>query len=195
MSAADLLGYDSDDVAGDEDTDETPRPERVSVGAVLLSLLVLIVAIYLEVALAIDARLLGAVPALALIVIVAIALRLGPLWGAAVGFASGLLIDVAVQGPFGASALVLTPIGWAVGAWAERRRRVTLGLALLALLGAVTVAVVSDVVVTIVIEQQGVAWGSVGVRALAEIASTLLIGIVTLAVLRRVLRQPSEEQA
>jgi hypothetical protein len=181
VSAADLLGYDSDGVAGDEDTDETPRPERVSVGAVLLSLLVLIVAIYLEVALAIDARLLGAVPALALIVIVAIALRLGPLWGAAVGFASGLL--------------VLTPIGWAVGAWAERRRRVTLGLALLALLGAVTVAVVSDVVVTIVIEQQGVAWGSVGVRALAEIASTLLIGIVTLAVLRRVLRQPSEEQA
>jgi rod shape-determining protein MreD len=184
--------FDLDD---DEPTGEQPRAARAPVGAVLIPLLALIIAIYLEIALAIDARLLGAVPNLVLIVVVAVALRYGALVGACAGFAAGLLIDIAVQGPFGASALVLTPLGWGAGVWAERRRRVSLGMALVVLLVATLLLLLGEALVATTIANQAVAWGTFPIRALAELAATLLVGILLLPLLRRVMGVPEQDPA
>lgn len=194
MSAADPFGYDDPDEF-DEITGETPLGDRRSAGAVIIPIAALLIAVYLEIALSIDARVLGAVPDLALIVIVAIALRFGPVSGALAGFAAGLLIDVSVQGPLGASALVLTPIGWATGLWADRCRRVSLGMAIGVLFVATVVALVGDAIVTVTIENQDVAWGTFAVRALAQIAFTLLIGIALLPLLRRCTGVPERGRA
>jgi hypothetical protein len=185
VSTADFAQFD-DDVLEDDDTGEVPRPERTSpLGGIVLAV-ALVLAIYLEVALAIDARVLGAVPDLAAIVIVAIALRFGASWGAFAGFVAGLLIDVAVQTPLGASALVLTPVGWGAGLWAERRHRVSLGMALCVLAVATIVVMIGDVVVTIAVDGQNVAWGTMIIHATAGLAFTLLVGIIVLPLLRRI---------
>jgi hypothetical protein len=185
MSTADFAHFD-DDLLEDEDTGEVPRPVRTSpLGGVVFGV-ALVVAVYLEIALAIDARVLGAVPDLAAIVIVAIALRFGATWGAFAGFVAGLLIDIAVQTPLGASALVLTPVGWAAGLWAERRRRVSLGMALCVLAVATVAVMIGDVIVTITVDGQNVAWGTMAIHATAGLAFTLLAGIVVLPLLRRV---------
>lgn len=195
MSAAELHGFDDADAPSeDEPTGETPRAARTSPLGALVLAVALVVAVYLEIALAIDARVLGAVPDIAAIAIVAIAIRFGAIWGAVAGFVAGLLIDIAVQTPLGASALVLTPAGWAAGLWAERRRRVSLGMALV-ILAAVTVAVaIGDLIVALAIEGQSVAWGEFGVRALAGLAVTLLLGIVLLPLLRRVAGVPERSR-
>ena len=185
MSTADFTSFD-DELLEDEDTGEVQRPARTSpLGAIVLGAS-LVVAVYPEIALAIDARVLGAVPDLAAIVIVAIALRFGPSWGAVAGFTAGLLLDIAVQTPLGASALVLTPVGWAAGLWAERRRRVSLGMAVCVLAVATIAVMIGDAIVTIAVEGQGVAWGTMVIRATAGLAFTVLIGIVVLPLLRRV---------
>ncbi len=197
MSAAELHEFDEfeDDLFEDEETGETPRAARTSpVGALVLGL-ALIIAVYLEIALAIDARVLGAVPDLAAIVIVAIAVRFGASWGAIAGFVAGLLLDVAVQTPLGASALVLTPVGWIAGVWAERRRRVSLGMAIAMLMVATLAIIVGDVIVTIAIEGQDVAWGTFAARALAGLAFTVLLGILLLPLLRRVAGVPERDRA
>ena len=194
MSATDALAFpfdgDEEPLRDDDTTGEEPRAPRASAAAVLVPVVVLVLAVYLEVALAIDARILGAVPGLVVIAVVAIALRFGPLWGSAAGFAAGLLLDLSVQGPLGASALVLTPIGWAAGAWAVRRRRVSLAMAVLVLLVAAAVAILGDALVTVAIEGQRIGWGGYAVRAAAALASTVLIGIPLLALLRRVCGVP-----
>ena len=178
-------------VADDETTGEEPRRARPPVAATIVVIAALVAAIYLEVALAIDARVLGAVPELALIVLIAIALRFGSLAGAIAGFAAGLLLDIAVQGPLGASALVLTPLGWAAGAWAERRRRVSLGMAVLVLAVSTAVALLGDAIVALAIEGQDVGWGAFWLHAAAALAATVLIGIPVLALLRRICGVPA----
>ncbi|MGI9187237.1 MAG: rod shape-determining protein MreD [Gaiellales bacterium] len=189
MSAADTTGFDAFDddlLLDDEDTGEVPRPARASPWGPIVLVLALLLAIYLEIALAIDARVLGAVPDLALIVIVAVALRHGAIWGAVAGFVAGVLIDIAVQSPPGASSLVLTPVGWLAGAWSERRRHISLGMALIVLLVATVVTIIGDAIITIAIESQNIAWGIFAVHAVAELAFTLLFGIIILALLRRI---------
>jgi rod shape-determining protein MreD len=170
--------------------EDLPR-RRIPVAATVVPVVALVVAVYLEVALAIDARVLGAVPELALIVLVAIALRFGALAGAVAGFAAGLLLDLAVQGPLGASALVLTPLGWAAGAWAERRRRVSLGMAVIVLAATTALALLGDALVALAIEGQGVGWGTFWLHAAAALAVTVLIGIPVLALLRRICGVPA----
>lgn len=186
MSAADAFALDDgDETTGEErSADDAPRRPRPSPLAVVLPLVLLALAVYLEVAIAIDARVLGAVPGLVVIVLVAIALRFGPVAGAVAGFAAGLLIDLAVQTPVGASALVLTPIGWAAGLWAGRRRRVSLAMAVAVLVVAEAARIAGDALVTVAIEGQGIGWGSFWLHAAASLALTTVIGIPLLALLR-----------
>ena len=192
MSAADAFALDDEDeTTGEaEAVDAGRRRRRPSPLAVVLPIALLAVAVYLEVAIAIDSRVLGAVPGLVVIVLVAIALRFGPVAGAVTGFAAGLLIDVAVQGPVGASALVLTPIGWAAGAWAERRRRVSLAMAVAVLVVAEVARIAGDALVTVAIDGQGIGWGSFWLHAAASLALTTVLGIPLLAVLRAVCGVP-----
>ena len=152
--------------------------------------LALLVAVYLQVALAIDGRVLGAVADLAVIVIVAIALRYGPAWGAVAGFAAGLVFDVALQLPLGSSSLVLTPIGWAVGAFARTRRRISLGMAVVVAGAAALAHALGDSAVEAAVAGQPVAWVDLAVTAVAATMFTVLVSIALLPVLRRVLGVP-----
>ncbi len=182
---------DEDDFSDEYDFDEVDRrvPAWVTVG--LIPVLILVVAIYLEIALAIDARVLGAIPHFSLVVLVALALRFGPAWGAAIGFVSGLLIDMAIQAPLGMSSLVLTPIGWGVGVFAGRRRRVSLAMAVTVLLVTAIICTAADIVVATTIDNESIAWSTVAISGTAGVMFTLLAGIVLLPVLRRLMGVPS----
>jgi rod shape-determining protein MreD len=182
---------DEDDFSDEYDFEEVDRrvPAWVTVG--LIPGLILVVAIYLEIALAIDARVLGAIPNFVLVVLVALALRFGPAWGAAIGFASGLLIDIAIQAPLGMSSLVLTPIGWGVGVFAGRRRRVSLAMAVTVVFVAAIICTATDVIVATTIDNESIAWSTVAISGTAGVMFTLLAGIVLLPVLRRLMGVPA----
>lgn len=182
---------EDDDFSDEYDVDAVDGRGPRWITVVLIPVLMLIVAIYLEIALAIDARVLGAIPNFALVVLVALALRFGPVWGAAVGFVSGLLIDIAVQAPFGMSALVLTPIGWGVGVFAQRRRRVSLAMAVMVLLVASIVCTSADILVATLIKNDSIAWNTIAIAGTAGVMFTILAGIVLLPILRRLMGVPS----
>jgi rod shape-determining protein MreD len=66
-------------------------------------------------------RIFGGVPDLIPLVVAAIALYAGSVTGAGVGFACGLLADLALGHNLGASSLVLTAVGYGVGRFGELR--------------------------------------------------------------------------
>ena len=179
-----------DDEFSDSYVVEDSADRSIWISTLAIPLLILVVAIYLQIALAIDARVLGAIPNFTLVVLVAFALRFGPAWGAAVGFAAGVLIDIAVQTPLGTSSLVLTPIGWGVGVFSQRRRRVSLAMAVVVLLLASVVCLAADIVVTTVIQSESIAWSSIAVAGTAGVMFTVLVGIIMLPILRRLMGVP-----
>ncbi|PHX80514.1 MAG: rod shape-determining protein MreD [Thermoleophilia bacterium] len=179
-------GEVSDDYGYEADDQRTPG----WISGVALPLVSLMLAIYLQIALAIDARVLGAVANFTLVVVVAFALRYGPAWGAVVGFISGLLLDIALQAPLGMSALVLTPIGWGVGVFAQRRRRVSLAMAVTVLLISAIVCSAVDIFLTTVITGDSIAWSTIAIAGTAGALLTLLAGIILLPCLRRLMGVP-----
>jgi rod shape-determining protein MreD len=62
-----------------------------------------------------NVRIAGVMPDLMLLVAVCAGLEAGASYGAAVGFASGMLADLVLPTPLGLSALVFTLVGYAVG--------------------------------------------------------------------------------
>lgn len=82
----------------------------------LLVALLLVTAAVLQTALFPAITLLGFRPDLLLLLVVALALRDGPLAGLRVGFAAGLLTDLlVVQAPVGLGVLVMTGVGYTIG--------------------------------------------------------------------------------
>lgn len=77
--------------------------------------LALVLAAFLQVALAPSMSIAGVVPNLLLILVVTVALVEGPAWGAGTGFAAGLLFDLVSTGPVGPMALVMTVTGYVAG--------------------------------------------------------------------------------
>ncbi|MGH9224854.1 MAG: rod shape-determining protein MreD [Acidimicrobiales bacterium] len=77
--------------------------------------LLLLFALVVHTTLLPSVRIAGVMPDLMLLVAVAAGLEAGPSYGAAVGFASGMLADLVLPTPLGLSALVFTLIGYAVG--------------------------------------------------------------------------------
>lgn len=66
-------------------------------------------------------RVLGAYVDLVPLVVAAVAIYAGSISGAAMGFATGLLLDLLVGQTMGASSLVLTAVGYGVGRYREVR--------------------------------------------------------------------------
>jgi len=66
-------------------------------------------------------RVLGGHPDLVPLAVAAVAIYAGSVTGAATGFAAGFVLDLAVGGTMGASSLVLTAVGYAVGRYREVR--------------------------------------------------------------------------
>lgn len=66
-------------------------------------------------------RLFDVHPDLVPLAVAAVAIYAGSVTGAAMGFATGLLLDLAVGGTMGVSSLVLTAVGYGVGRFREMR--------------------------------------------------------------------------
>lgn len=77
--------------------------------------LMLIVALLLQTTVLVRLRVLGVMPDFMLLVAVAAGITAGPISGAGLGFASGMVIDLFLPTPLGLSALVFTLVGYAVG--------------------------------------------------------------------------------
>ncbi len=69
----------------------------------------------LQIGVVVDLQILGVHPELMLLVAICAGLVAGPVRGASVGFAAGLLTDVARVGPLGTWALALALVGFGVG--------------------------------------------------------------------------------
>jgi len=78
--------------------------------------LVLVTCLLLHTTVLADLRVLDVMPDLMLLVAVAAGITGGADRGAAVGFASGLALDLFLRSPFGLSALVFTLVGYGMGA-------------------------------------------------------------------------------
>ena len=90
-------------------------------GAFLRAGLIALVAVVLEVSGIGTIRVFGASPDLVPLAVAGVAIYAGSVSGAAMGFGTGLLLDLAVGGTMGVSSLVLTAVGYAVGRYREVR--------------------------------------------------------------------------
>jgi rod shape-determining protein MreD len=83
----------------------------------------LFAAVVIQVSMLSSVELLGGLPDLVLVTLVAVALLRGPLLGAGAGFAAGLLLDTATLGTLGVSSLLLTLAGYWTGRYGETTGR------------------------------------------------------------------------
>jgi len=83
--------------------------------------LIALAAVVLEVSGIGAMRVFGASPDLVPLAVAGVAIYAGSVSGAAMGFGTGLLLDLAVGGTMGVSSLVLTAMGYAVGRYREVR--------------------------------------------------------------------------
>jgi rod shape-determining protein MreD len=94
----------------------TPTPASfVRLGALVLF------GVILQVAGVSSLHIFGTQPDIVPLIVGAVGLLGGSVYAAAVGFSCGLLIDLALGQPLGASSLVLTAVGYAVGRYQEVR--------------------------------------------------------------------------
>jgi rod shape-determining protein MreD len=87
----------------------------VRVGAMILA------AVVFQIACLVQIRLLGGAADIMPLLVAAVALYAGSVAGAATGFFTGLVLDLALGGDLGASSLVLTAVGYGVGRYREQR--------------------------------------------------------------------------
>jgi rod shape-determining protein MreD len=92
------------------------------ISAVKVTALVFVASI-LEVSVFADVKILGGVPDLLLVTVVAVALLRGSVTGACAGFFAGLVVDTATLETLGLSSLLLTLIGYWVGRYGETTGR------------------------------------------------------------------------
>jgi rod shape-determining protein MreD len=80
-------------------------------------------AVVIQVAVLAPLDVLGGTPDLVLVVLVAVALLRGPMFGAFAGFAAGLLVDTATLETLGVTSLLLTLAGYWTGRYGETAGR------------------------------------------------------------------------
>ncbi len=93
----------------------------VTPGAFVRTGLLALLAVILQLSALGPDRLFGGHPDLVPLVVAAVAIYAGAVPGAAMGFGTGFLLDLLVGGTMGASALVLTAVGYGVGRYREVR--------------------------------------------------------------------------
>ncbi len=94
---------------------------RPTPGAFLRTGAIALVAVILQLSGLGPLRFFGATPDLTPLVVAAVAIYAGSIPGAAMGFGTGLLLDLLVGGTMGLSSLVLTAVGYWVGRYREVR--------------------------------------------------------------------------
>ncbi len=90
-------------------------------GALLRAGLIAFAAVLLQLSGFGPTRILGGTPDLVPLAVAAVAIYAGSVPGAAMGFATGVLLDLAVGSTMGVSSLVLTAVGYGVGRYREVR--------------------------------------------------------------------------
>jgi rod shape-determining protein MreD len=93
----------------------------LSVGAFLLVAALLLVAVVLQLTALSQIDILGGHADVVVLVVAAVAYYAGSVPGSATGFAAGFLLDLLTGATMGASSLVLTAVGYAVGRFREVR--------------------------------------------------------------------------
>ncbi|MHB0866986.1 MAG: rod shape-determining protein MreD [Thermoleophilia bacterium] len=100
--------------------------EAISPGAtkegplfMLRVIFLVLLGVVLQITVAPHINVLGAKPDSALVFVVCIALLRGPVWGAAMGFVMGLLVDVALLQTLGISSFLFTLAGYVSGRYGE----------------------------------------------------------------------------
>ena len=90
-------------------------------GSVVRVGLMILAAVIFQIACLVQIRVLGGAADMVPLLVAAVALYAGSVPGAATGFFSGLLLDLALGTNLGSSSLVLTAVGYAVGRYREQR--------------------------------------------------------------------------
>lgn len=94
---------------------------RLTPGALARAALLALLAVILQLSGVGPMRILGGHPELVPLAVGAVALYAGSVPGAAMGFCTGFLLDLAVGGTVGVSSLVLSAVGYGVGRYREVR--------------------------------------------------------------------------
>jgi len=95
----------------------------VTIADGLKAAVLLFVAAIMQVSIFADVHILGGIPDLLLVTLVAVSLLRGSIVGAAAGFFAGLLVDTATLGQLGLTSLVLTVAGYWIGRYGETTGR------------------------------------------------------------------------
>jgi rod shape-determining protein MreD len=132
----------------------------------------------------------GGTPDLLLVTLVAVSLLRGAIWGAAAGFAAGLMLDTANLARLGETSLLLTVAGYWIGRYGETTGRDRTHAPLLSVAVVTILYTVGALALHVVLGDPGDA-GSVLVRALIPgVLLNLLLAFPVYALVRRVLGRP-----
>jgi rod shape-determining protein MreD len=163
--------------------------EPAKVGALVFGASILQVTIFS------DVDILGGTPDLVLLTLVAIALLRGSIYGAASGFAAGLLVDTATLGTLGVTSLLLTLAGYWIGRYGETTGR-DRGHAPYVSVAVATVLVQFGALVLHYMLGDAVSARTVLLEALPpKVALNLLLTLAVYALVRRVLALASESES
>ena len=157
---------------------------------ILKTAVLVFVAVVLQSAIVGSIDIAGGTPDLVLVTLVAVSLLRGAIWGAAAGFAAGLLLDTANLGRLGETSLLLTVAGYWIGRYGETTGRDRTHAPLLSV-AVVTILYTAGALALHVVLGDPVDAGTVLVRALVPgVLLNLLLAFPVYALVRRVLGRP-----
>lgn len=149
--------------------------------------LLLFVAAILQVSVFSQVHVVGGVPDLLLVTLVAVALLRGSVVGAAGGFFAGLLVDTATLSTLGLTSLVLTVAGYWIGRYGETTGR-DRGHAPFSSIAVITILYLAGLVVVHFMLGENAPAGPIARGLLPEIAMNLVLTAPVYALARRLLR-------
>ena len=148
------------------------------------------VAVVLQSAIVGSIEIAGGRPDLLLVTLVAVSLLRGAIWGAAAGFAAGLLLDTANLARLGETSLLLTVAGYWIGRYGETTGRDRTHAPLLSVAVVTALYAVAALALHVVLGDPVDAGGAL-VRALVPgVLLNLLLAFPVYALVRRVLGRP-----
>ena len=153
----------------------------------LKAAVLLFVAAILQVSIFTQVHILGGVPDILLVTLVAVALLRGSLIGAAGGFFAGVLVDTATLGQLGLTSLVLTIAGYWIGRYGETTGR-DRGHAPFTSVAVITVLYAFGVLIVHFVLGERAPAGDVVRGLLPAIVLNLILTAPVYALVRRVLR-------
>jgi rod shape-determining protein MreD len=156
----------------------------------LVCALAIVVAVLLQVTIAVDFSFLGGLPDLVCIAVISIALLRGPEAGAVAGFVAGFLLDAVSGQPLGLSSFVYTAVGYGAGRAGESVPDHAPVRPLVAMAVGAFVARAGVVALGAMIGSSVSVGEVLSIAAVPTAAITVLFAIPLYPVMRRALRRP-----